>query len=384
MNVLFVTAYPPVLQSHGGGFRMYNNIRILAEKHRVHVLSFVMNDEEEDSLKSLQPICESVRGVRRIPDFSPHWLSLVPFLAREFSTPEMHRAVDGMLRAQKIEVLHCEYLQMAQFRRSGVFSVLTAHDLQSKNAHEAFEKETDPVEKVRLFYRWMQMLHYEVNQVRKFDRVVTMTEQDAEYLRSYAPDAKVRAISVGIDPEEFKPAYESETVALSVVFLGNFLHAPNVEAARFVVQELAPRFPDVRFVIAGKPVPTALGGGSNVEFVGYVPDTRSLYRTPQTVVVAPLFSGSGQRVKLLEAFCMACPVITTPIGAMGFPIESGKQALLAETADEFELALKRLLSSGDLRRRMGDNAREMILDRYTWSRIGGELLDVVEEAAVSN
>ncbi len=141
---------------------MYHNIRILSEKHSVHVLSFVGSDEEEDLLGSVKPICESVRAIRRIPDFRPHWLSVTPFMVREFSTPEMHRAVDDMLQARRIDVLQCEYLQMAQFRRKRVFSLLTAHEVQSKNAREAFESELDPLEKLRLFYRWMQALRYEV------------------------------------------------------------------------------------------------------------------------------------------------------------------------------------------------------------------------------
>ena len=121
MNVLVLTAYPPVLHRHGGGVRMFHNIRILSEKHSVHVLSFVGSDEEEDLLGSVKSICESVRAIRRIPDFRPHWLSVTPFMVREFSTPEMHRAVDDMLQARRIDILQCEYLQMAQFRRKRVF-----------------------------------------------------------------------------------------------------------------------------------------------------------------------------------------------------------------------------------------------------------------------
>ena len=383
MNVLVVTAYPPVLHRHGGGVRMYHNIRILSEKHRVHVLSFVGSDEEQDMLESVRAICESVRGIRRIPDFRPHWLSVTPFLVREFSTPEMHREVDGMLRSQRIEVLQCEYLQMAQFRRDCVFSVLTAHEALSKNAHEAFEGEADPAEKLRRFYRWMQILRYEVAQLRKFDRVVAMTEDDAAYFKSYAPDAKLRVIPIGVDAEEFR-AREETSGDVSVLFVGNFFHTPNVEAAEFLVEHIAPRFPDVRFVIAGSPGLQSSSSRLNVEYAGYVPDIRSVYRSPQTIVMAPLFSGTGQRVKLLEAFAMACPVITTPVGAMGFPIQSGQQAFLAETPVEFERALRRLIAEPDLRRRVGQNARKMILERFTWHRIGGELLDVVAEAAVSH
>jgi glycosyltransferase involved in cell wall biosynthesis len=381
VNVLVVTAYPPVLNRHGGGVRMYHNIRILSQEHGVHVLSFVGSDEEQDLLGSVRTICESVRGVRRIPDFRPHWLSVTPFMVREFSTPEMHREVDGTLRAKRIEVLQCEYLQMAQFRRDCAFSVLTAHEALSKNAHAAFEAENDPLEKFRLFYRWMQILRYETAQMRKFDRVVAMTADDAAYFKSYAPDAKIRAIPIGIDPDEFRPA-EPARGEVSVLFVGNFFHAPNVEALEFLEKHVAPRFPGVRFVIVGSPVPQGLRSGPNVDYVGHVPETRPLYRAAETIVVAPLFSGTGQRVKLLEAFAMACPVVTTKVGALGFPIEDGREALLAESPAEYERALRRLIADPELRRNIGQNARRMILDRFTWNRIGGELLDVVAQAAV--
>ena len=363
---------------------MFHNIRILSEKHSVHVLSFVGSDEEEDLLASVTSICESVRAIRRIPDFRPHWLSVTPFMVREFSTPEMHRAVDDMLQARRIDILQCEYLQMAQFRRKRVFSLLTAHEVQSKNAFEAFESESDPLEKLRLFYRWMQALRYEIGQVKRFDRVITMTAEDCLYLKSYAPQANIRSIPIGVDVDWFRPVEPDGKRQVSVLFMGNFFHTPNVEAASFLAREIAPRFSEVQFSIAGSPVPEGLQAGPNVKLTGYIPDTRELYHSADTIVVAPLFSGTGQRVKLLEAFSMACPVVTTRVGVMGFPIENGEQVFLAETADEFENALRRLIAEPSLRRRIGNNARAMILNRFTWPHIGKELLDVVAEASVSH
>src|SRR5262249_43521952 len=150
----------------------------------------------------------------------------------------------------KIDVLQCEYLQMAQFRRPGVFTVLTAHETLSKNAYDAFVGDLGPLEKLRLFYRWMQMLNYEVAQIREFHRVVTMTEEDAAYLRSLAPAADIRAIPIGVDPSEFAPVAEPEQ-PITALFVGNFRHSPNLEALRFIVQHIAPQFPDVRFLIPG-------------------------------------------------------------------------------------------------------------------------------------
>ena len=140
----------------------------------------------------------------------------------------------------------------------------------------------------------------------------------------------------------------------------------------------------MKFLIPGPHVPADLDAGPNVVLPGYVSDTRSLYRRPYTLVLAPLFSGTGQRVKLLEAFSMACPVITTTVGALGFPIQDGVHALIANTAEEFEWALRTLIASREYRRSLGERARGMILERFGWDRLAGDLLHVVEEAAVSN
>src|SRR5438552_4669307 len=146
-----LTAYPPVLNLHGGGVRMYHNIRILAQQHSVRVISFVENERERELLRTLEGICESITAVQRVPDFRPHWLSLDPFLVREFSAPEMEHAVEAAFQKKKVDVLQCEYLQMAQYRRRGVFSVLTIIETQSDNAYTAYQKERDPAAKFKLF-----------------------------------------------------------------------------------------------------------------------------------------------------------------------------------------------------------------------------------------
>jgi glycosyltransferase involved in cell wall biosynthesis len=379
VNILVLTAYAPVLHMHGGGVRMFHNIRLLAGHHSVRVISFIESEEERERLRPLEDICESVLAIRRVPDFRPHWLSVRPFLDREFSTPEMYRAVENEFRKGKIDILQCEYLQMAQFHRSGVFTILTLHEMLSANAYDAFRRETEPAFKLKLFYRWMQMLRYETWMSRKFDRIVTMTRHDAGYLKSYLLNSDIRAIPIGIDPEEFAPLTEEPAKPLEVIFVGNFRHTPNVEAAEFLIEHIAPRFHEVPFTIPGSHVPDDFRRRSpaNVSFPGYVPDTRVLYRRPNTIVVAPLFSGTGQRVKLLEAFAMSCPVVTTTIGALGFPARNGVEAFIADDVESFSTSLIQLISSEDLRREMGQNARKMILDGFTWDRIGRQFLDAL-------
>lgn len=377
MNVLVLTAYPPVLHLHGGGVRMFHNIRILAEKHSVHVISFVENEEERELLGSLNGICESVSGVNRVPNLRPRPWSLDPAMMWHFDVPEMHRKVAEAVDRWRIEILQCEYLQMAQFRRADVFTVWTAHEVMSANAYKEFLAENHPLKKIRSYYQWMTMLRYEVRVAKSFDRVITMTEADAAYLRSYAPAAVVRPIPIGVDSSWYAPLEVHPDRRLEAVFLGNFRHTPNVEAVRFLVEHVVPHFPELHFQVAGGNVPNGLVDGAPVELMGYQADTRLLYNRPNTIVLAPLFSGTGQRVKLLEAFSMAMPVVTTPTGAAGFPVLDGKDAFVTDSIDGYLRAVRALCDSRDLRLEMGRLAREMILENLDWSRLADAFLEVV-------
>jgi glycosyltransferase involved in cell wall biosynthesis len=184
--------------------------------------------------------------------------------------------------------------------------------------------------------------------------------------------------------DRFRPPAEEESRPLEVLFVGNFRHAPNVEAALFLVRYIAPLFPEIRFVFPGSHVPPEISAGPNVIFPGYVSDIRDVYSRPNTIVMAPLFSGTGQRVKLLEAFAMGCPVVTTEIGATGFPIQRGKEAILANSVAEFSEALRTLVASPGYRRQLGEQGRCMVVEKFGWDRLAGRLLGVVEEAAASN
>jgi glycosyltransferase involved in cell wall biosynthesis len=104
-----------------------------------------------------------------------------------------------------------------------------------------------------------------------------------------------------------------------------------------------------------------------------------LYHRPNTIVAAPLFSGTGQRVKLLEAFATASPVITTTVGAAGFPLKPRVEALIADTRDAWVQGLGELIASEDLRYRLGDHARSMIEREFDWNKIGTQLLDAVNK-----
>ena len=92
----------------------------------------------------------------------------------------------------------------------------------------------------------------------------------------------------------------------------------------------------------------------------------------------PRNRGEDVRVKLLEAFSMACPVITTSLGGLGFPLQNGVNALIADSAEAFREGLQRLTASEQLRRDLGESARRMIEQHFAWPRIGTQLRELIE------
>jgi glycosyltransferase involved in cell wall biosynthesis len=111
-----------------------------------------------------------------------------------------------------------------------------------------------------------------------------------------------------------------------------------------------------------------LNGRDGIAVIGAVPDTRP-YISRAAVYVAPLRIGGGTRFKLLEAMAMGRPVVATTIGAEGFPVQSGRELLLADSATDFAQAVLRLLGDSSLAQDIGKRGRDFVTASYDWMTI---------------
>ncbi|GBD17430.1 D-inositol-3-phosphate glycosyltransferase [bacterium HR26] len=114
-----------------------------------------------------------------------------------------------------------------------------------------------------------------------------------------------------------------------------------------------------------------------VRLVGRVPDPRP-WLERAGIVVVPLLSGSGTRLKVLEAFAAGRPVVSTRLGAAGLEVEDGVHLLLADSPEEMAAAIARLVESPELRERLVENAWRLVDERYRWTTIGQRLLETYD------
>lgn len=219
------------------------------------------------------------------------------------------------------------------------------------------------------------------------DLVLACSQQDVElFHRFYGfPYAKMRVAPNGVMTQTILPCAEEHRRAARArlklgletpvaMFIGSD-YAPNAEAGRFVVEQLAPLCPHVQFVIAGG-VGTRLGTApGNVLITGPVDEDVKLdCLRAADVALNPMFSGSGTNVKMFDFMAAALPVLTTEVGARGIN-RDGRDCLLVLKPDAatFAQALDRVLSDRTLIKSMGGAARCCVEESYAWSRISAQL-----------
>lgn len=160
-------------------------------------------------------------------------------------------------------------------------------------------------------------------------------------------------------PGEESPRKESVDTLL---FAGNFMHPPNVDAAMWLAEEILPRVrlrhPDALLQLVGASPPASVRrlAGPGVAVTGMVPDV-AVFLNAATVVVAPLRLGGGIRVKVIDALVFGKPVVATPLAAEGLNVSDRRELLLAEGHEAFADAISSLLSDAPLRRDLSANAQ---------------------------
>lgn len=287
---------------------------------------------------------------------------------------EMERALEG--RRYGVAVIehfwcapYCEQISAAAGR-----SVLNLHNIESRlhehcaavgHGAEAFAHRVFRRASLDLERRWLP----------RFSEVLIASEADALAARAIAPSARVTVYPNAI-PWTPLPARAGDH---AIVFSGNLEYHPNVSAVCFFREQVWPelryRWPGLVWRLVGKnstAVRRFTSGDTRIEVRGEVPDAvAELARSK--VAVAPILAGSGTRLKIVEAWAAGVPVVSTPLGAEGLPVQDGENILLAGDARAFVSAVSRLLASVDLCDKLGRNGRLSMETDFTWEAAWSKL-----------
>jgi len=236
----------------------------------------------------------------------------------------------------------------------------------------------------RLLETFQEKLSY-----RCVDLILTVSKQEKSSLASYGiAESKIEVIPNGVDTNFFTNLSKKPSILdqfglrgyRTVIFVGNNEYFPNREAIQLLSSVIAPlvlkEVGDTKFLIVGK-TPESLKL-PNLIFTGIVKSVPD-FLAVSDVAVAPLYHGTGTRLKIIEYFSCALPVVSTWLGAEGIGVENGTNILIEDDPKQFAARIAELLRDKDLALRLGTAARQLAEEKYDWRAITDKLNTVLGE-----
>jgi glycosyltransferase involved in cell wall biosynthesis len=390
-RILALTPFPPSEHaSHGGGRVMAQLLTALAERNRVTILTLrAATDPAADA--RLRERCELIEEIP-LPPALPTlrcWVARRARLARDlvrgippwpsdWDVSAFRTRVAALAADWRPDVLQLEYHVMARYLPALVGCaaprVLTEYEpgivaaRQYASRRRGFARGLAELE----LLAWKR---FERRAIRSVDAVVVLTERDCAELRSWGQPTRIVRIPLGVLLPP-RPLNAAGAEPPRLLFVGSFVHPPNLEAAMRLATTILPlllaHHPDVVLDVVGADPPLTLRRTANahVAVSGTVPDVTP-YLDRAAVVVAPLRLGGGMRVKVLEALAAGKALVASPLAVEGLDVVDGKEVLLAETDVEFVDQIGRLLDDRAARTALATRAREWARTRHGWERSVG-------------
>jgi glycosyltransferase involved in cell wall biosynthesis len=286
--------------------------------------------------------------------------------------------IRGLLSTVSFDIVQAEgphvYWYGVKIRREfNIPTVGRPSSLQHVNISRLADMTRNPFAKAFLRLEAEKVRRVEAEQGAFLDLTITISEADAEILRSQNPNIRCAVVPVGVNLDELTPG-SHEPTPRTVLWMGSLGWPPNQDSFWWFYREIVPlivaRVPDVRILVAGSNPPTDIMAvrDPHVTILGFVPNVRDCVLDAEVCVV-PLQVGSGIRLKLLEMFSLKKAIVSTSIGCEGLGVKDGRELLVADTPTTFADGVARVLADSNLRRRLGESGRAFVVDHYGWDKI---------------
>jgi glycosyltransferase involved in cell wall biosynthesis len=311
--------------------------------------------------------------------FSPTSYHISRFISSAFKNRLVH-----LLNTEKYDIIQLETVYLAPYisvirKYTNAPVVMRAHNIE----HEIWERVADNSrffpKKWYLQYLTNKLKKYEVARLQDYDLMVAITKRDLEIYRSLGYKGKAVVTPVGINKQAYQANYQCFEHPASIGFIGSLDWIPNQEGLFWFLENvwtsLKLRHPSLTLHIAGRNAPKSILQlqVSGVVVHGEVPDAKA-FINEHAIMIVPLQSGSGIRVKILEGMALGRVVVTTTVGAEGIDAQNGREIMLADGAVAFAQCIDSCLEHQDKLKQVGRQARQLIEQEFDGLQIAQNLL----------
>ncbi|MCB0516616.1 MAG: glycosyltransferase family 4 protein [Chitinophagales bacterium] len=388
MHILQICNRIPYPLNDGGNIATYYLTHHLEALHHQVYLLALNTKKHYQNVEQLPPLATNFEAIDIAANISKSGafkalLQQENYLVQRFYSEKMLEKILYVIKHNKFEIIQLESVYLSVYlseikQHSNIPLVLRAHNIEHKIWERTASTTSNFLLKTYLKILSRQIKTFEQQAFAQYNAVITLTEVDANYVRQNTAPQKVYAIPPGVN--KFVPPL-NPPVTNKIGFLGSLEWLPNRDGLQWFVQEVMPKvwqkLPNLEFHIAGKNPPADFNFKEypQIVFHGEINDIDAYYCNFSLMVV-PLLSGSGLRIKILEAFAQGKCVVSTSVGAEGIAASDKEHFFLADSADDFANNIISLLSDKQLMMQTCYHASQWIEENYKWENLAKKIENV--------
>ncbi|MBX9851850.1 MAG: glycosyltransferase family 4 protein [Cytophagaceae bacterium] len=390
LQICFRIPYPP---HDGGAIAMYNITKGLKEQgHDLTVLAF--NTPKHFQESNVLDHLAKIKAVFVNTEVSL-WKALVnfffksiPYNIERFIAADFEKALADILTKEKFDIIHFEGTYIAWYvdvvrKYTSAPVVLRTHNCEYLIWERLAANENNFLRKFYFKNLSRRLKKFEQEYYRKVDGIAVISGEDKKFVEHCAPGAKISVIPVGIETGN-AATVNITPEAWTILYIGALEWQPNMEGLKWFLDNVWPKAlalnPQLKLHIAGKRTPEEILNLKlpNVQVHGFVEDA-DLFMKKYDLMIVPLLSGSGMRVKILDGMKSGKCILSSLIGAEGIEYENGKNILIADTPQEWVQVISRYFSKGGNNIQLRKNALELVHSKYDNKLIIKKLTDLYKD-----
>ena len=392
MRILQITSrvpYPPI---DGGAIGYFNftksyflhhcNLTLLAmntSKHFIDI-SKLPDDFTRFALIHAVNVDTSVKPVYAFLNL----FSGKPYNTSRFENKNFRNKLIEILKNNTFDIIHLDSLFVSMYietirKYSDAKIVMRAHNVEHLIWERIAHNENFLLKKWYFSFLAKKLKDYEKERINKVDLLLPISEIDKKYFTGLGCNTKQYVIPAGIHIDNF--VIDNSMLEYPSLFhLGSLDWIPNLQALKWFLDEIWPlinnKYPGLKFYIAGRNTPQWLKEikSPGIIVTGEV-ESAADFMNSKAIMVVPLLSGSGMRLKIIEGMALGKTIISTSVGAEGIEYTKDNEIIIANTPQEFLSAIEKCLNNKKYFEEVGQNARRLALLKYDNFKLVGKLLD---------
>ncbi len=381
LKIVFVTSRFPYPIEKGDKLRAYHQLKYLHLRgHEIILISLFDTYIDAKDYEEIKKYTNKIFTFKQTKwnsflSIIKHVWSDLPFSVSYFYNTTTHKKITAIIDTEKPDVIYNQLIRTTEYTKN----ISSPKVLDYMDSFSLGMEKRSNESKFSFAYNieYKRLKDYESNIHEKFNRNIIISEKDKHSIFNH----KINDIVIvpnGVDIDFFKT--KNTTKKYDIAFIGNLGYYPNIMACKFLIEKIYPLLvvqkKDISILIAGaRPTQEILSfANSNIAIEGWIEDIREAYDSSK-IFVAPLFWGSGQQNKILEAMSMELTCITTSLVNEAINAENHKEILISNTAADFATLILDQLTKPSL----GTKSRKFVSQNFSWAAS----IDILEQELIS-